>query len=88
MHSKDAVMRNLTTSWFYAQRLQCLANLRYVVSVGYNTVVVNSSTNFGIVIIKGTAEEKATGFKKTLGNPKAYEFYNPVSFLISFNVFV
>jgi hypothetical protein len=30
-----------------------------------------------MVIIKGTAEEKAIEFKKTLGCPKAYEFYNP-----------
>ena len=66
MYSKDAVMRNLATSLFYAQRLQCLANLRYVVSVRYNAV--NSRTNFGMVIIKGNAEEKATEFGKKLGS--------------------
>jgi len=40
-----------------------------VCRVRHNAVVVNSGTDFGMVIIKGTAEEKATEFKKTLGGP-------------------
>jgi hypothetical protein len=43
-------------------KVTSLAILRYVVSVRCNAVVVNSSRNFGMVIIKGTAEEKATEF--------------------------
>lgn len=50
-----------------------------MVSVRHNAVVVNSGTDFGVVIIEGTVEEKATEFKKTLGGPQAYAFYKPAN---------